>query len=105
LVMSWLRSLLQKSSNVSDIRHNHSRDFMSPLNSTLTPEPLVQTDIRDKKVRMRVRRSFKNQVYAMSARAMKPHSASCPDIFICKNSPCFIREPDKIVSGPYTVER
>lgn len=103
--MSWISSLFQKSNNVSDIRHHNSRDFMSPVNSAIAPEPIIQTDVRDKKIRMRVKKSFKNQVSSMGARAMKPHSALCPDIFTCNNNPCFIREPDKIVSGPYTVER
>lgn len=93
----------KRCSNVSS--ESSSRDIFSSTSPSIVTQPTVQTDVRIKKTRMRVRKSIDDQLKSRQVFAMKPHGADCIDILSCTRNPCFIREPDKIVSHPYIVEK
>ena len=60
--------------------------------------PSVQEDPRTVQSVKNVRKAFKDQQFAMDARARKAHSSECDDPWTCSSDPCFINSPDKIVS-------
>lgn len=109
MAVAWIKSLFQTKNHDEYTRPPSSThtapDLFTPVSHTITPEPVVQTDVRAKKIRMRVRRSIDKQLKQTHQYAQKPHGAECPDIFFCKRNPCFRREPDKIVSKSYGIEK
>jgi hypothetical protein len=84
--------------------HKEGFKFSHGIKSKDIFMPTVQEDTRDAATRKRVAESIASQWEQLSARALKAHAADCPDPWTCKKNPCFIWEPDKIVSAPYEVE-
>lgn len=67
--------------------------------TTINPfTPTTQEDPRTIETIKRTRGSIKQQEVSMNMRALKAHSADCKDSWTCVADPCFILEPDKIVS-------
>lgn len=71
------------------------------FNPTTPFAPSVQEDTRSIEAVKRTRAAFRKQEFQMQARAAKAHSAECNDMWTCVADPCFIVEPDKIVSTSY----
>jgi hypothetical protein len=59
-----------------------------------------QEDTRDAATKKRVRKAIEEQEQQLTARALKAHSADCPDPLTCTKDPCFIYGPDKIIGKP-----
>ena len=55
------------------------------------------------KKRRRVTKAIDAQWEELNKRALKPHDLSCAEPSFCEKNPCFVWEPDTIVSEPYTV--
>lgn len=71
------------------------------LNLTSPFSPVVQEDTRSIESIKRTRAAFRKQEFEMKARAFKAHAAECTDQWTCIKDPCFVVEPDKIVSKSY----
>jgi hypothetical protein len=71
------------------------------FNPTTPLSPVVQEDTRSIEAIKRTRAAFRKQEFEMQARAAKAHASECNDMWTCVADPCFIREPDKIVSTSY----
>jgi hypothetical protein len=99
-VVSWLKSLFKNHPTNPSSEVKSSVLDSNPIN--LTPNPVVQTDVAQTRKMRRLRKSIDQQLQSRSA--MKPHAVDC-SIVQCNKPLCFIREPDKIVSEPYEVER
>jgi hypothetical protein len=65
---------------------------LHPYSPTTQEDPRVMESIK------RTRASIKQQEISMNMRALKSHAAECNDTWTCTKDPCFILEPDKIVS-------
>lgn len=73
----------------------------TPIQSPFAPS--AQEDTRARETVKRVRQAFKDQAQQIQTMSMKQHGADCIDVMSCRKEKCFIWEPDKIVSKPYTI--
>jgi hypothetical protein len=91
-VVTWLKKIFLPQ---NDYKESISSSY--DIKPTVTPSPIVQTDIAQRRRMNRLRRSLDAQMEAANTRALKRHGADCVDMFACTKEDCFVWEPDKIV--------
>jgi hypothetical protein len=77
------------------------------IESTPIQTPTFRTTQEDPRIvqqQKEIKAWFDAQQQEMDAIGLKLHERDC-DVINCTSNPCFIREPDKIVSQPYTVDK
>ncbi len=98
----WIRNLFSPSTSKDSI---DTPSVLSSESPSIVPSPVVQTDVRHYRRMKKLRKSINSQLETAQMKALKPHAADCSDILGCNKLVCFEREPDKIVSDTYTVNR